>query len=188
MSRLFGGEGGACVVSPGSTEVRKYDKAFIRVCGWAHCWICVFAALRVSVYPSLWVLGTGVLRQCVFVALLSCASPAWPDRAGVLCTEPLVASRPYGLSSLTPSPLRCCALCLPPGDRPAAHPRRAGLGAPFDTAEPARRIGREDGVSDDRLVWRAGLACCSLHRITPFSSSRSARAVHAGVLAAVFEP
>ena len=38
------------------------------------------------------------------------------------------------------------------------------------------------------VLWRVGLACCSLHRITPFSPSRSARALHAGVLAAVFEP
>lgn len=76
--------------------VREYEKAFIRVCGWVHCWICGFAALWVSVNPSLWVRGTAVLRQCVFVALLSSASPAWPDHAGVLCTEPPVRLVPAG--------------------------------------------------------------------------------------------
>lgn len=168
--------------------VRKYEKAFIRVCGWAYFWICGFAGLWVSANPSRWVHESAVFRQCVFADLRMCASPAWPDRAGVPCTEPPIASRPCGLSSLTPSPLRCCALRLPSGNRPAAHPRRAGLDVPFDTAEPACRIGREGCVSEDRLIWWAGLACCSLHRITPFSPSRSARAVHAGVLAAVCEP
>ena len=37
-------------------------------------------------------------------------------------------------------------------------------------------------------VARWGLDCCSLHPHTPFSRSRSARAAHAGVLPAVFEP
>src|SRR5256885_13172782 len=34
------------------------------------------------------------------------------------------------LQSLTPSRLRRCALRLPPGESPAAYPRRAMLGAP----------------------------------------------------------
>ena len=34
------------------------------------------------------------------------------------------------LQSLTPSRLRRCALCLPPGESPAGYPRRAQLGAP----------------------------------------------------------
>lgn len=38
------------------------------------------------------------------------------------------------------------------------------------------------------MLEAVGLACYSLHRITSFSPSRSARAPHACVLAAVFEP
>ena len=38
------------------------------------------------------------------------------------------------------------------------------------------------------VVCGLRLACCSLHPCTPFSRSRSARAAHAGVLSAVFEP
>ena len=90
--------------------------------------------------PDRWLYDSPHIRHSVQTIL--CVSGD-AGRAVVLRIEPPVASRPFGLSSLTPSPRRCCALRLPPGDRLAVHPRRAGLGAPFDTAEPARRIGRE---------------------------------------------
>lgn len=116
-------------------------------------WICCFAGFRRSVVMGLRNWGFASMCLCGFTELCvsGLAGPRWraPHRAAG-------ASRPCGLSSLTPSPLRCCALCLPPGERPAVHPRRAGLGAPFDTAEPARRIGREGCDLDERLVWSGG--------------------------------
>ena len=73
--------------------------------------------------------------------------------------------------SLPPSRLRRCALCLPPGDRRKAHPRRAMLGAPG--GEPNRLAPDRPG---QRPTARAGFggyagACCrGLRKYVPPST------------------
>ena len=57
------------------------------------------------------------------------------------------------LQSLPPSRLRRCALCLPPGDRRKAHPRRAMLGAPGG-AEPACAGSARPAPHHSGRTWR----------------------------------
>ena len=56
------------------------------------------------------------------------------------------------LQSFTPSRLRRCALRLPPGDRPKAHPRRALLGAP---ANPPNRLAPDRPGQRPAVMLRA---------------------------------
>ena len=74
--------------------------------------------------------------------------------------------------SLPPSRLRRCALCLPPGDRRKAHPRRAMLGAPG--GEPNRlapdRPGQRPTTDRAGLGGCAGACCRRLHKYVPPST------------------
>jgi len=63
-------------------------------------------------------------------------------RAFGLRPVPALPSLPFGFNPLTPSRLRRCALCLPPGDSPKDSPRRAWLGAPRYRRTGMRRIGQ----------------------------------------------
>ena len=75
------------------------------------------------------------------------------------------------LQSLTPSRLRRCALCLPPGDRRKAHPRRAMLGAPG--GEPNRLAPDRPGqrpTTRARLGGYAGACCRRLRKCAPPST------------------
>ena len=119
-------------------------------------WICCFSGFRESVVVSSRDCGFASMCLCGFTELCvsGLAGSRWRDvhrAAG--------ASRPCGLSSLTPSPLRCCALCLPPGDRPAAHPRRAALGAPrIPPNRLAGSAGRAVSPMNDLFCGRGWLA------------------------------
>src|SRR3546814_10729260 len=73
----------------------------------------------------------------------------------------------------------CAPRFVPNRGHPALTPDASGPLGPACFACP----------KDDSVQWAGcGRSCCSLHRITAFSPSRAARAMHAGVLAAVCDP
>ena len=101
-----------------------------RICASAQAWVPVDPGHRLCASP--WMRIAGFTDSCVSrrgrAALVCCASSRRRRLA------------PRGLSSLTPARAAC-----PPGDRLAAHPRRAALGAPWEVAEqaaPDRPAGR----------------------------------------------
>lgn len=131
-----------------------------------YLWICCYAGFRKSVVMS--------SRNCGFVPMYLCGSTE-------LCVSGLAGLRwraahraAGGVSSLwafiadafAPAVLRAA---LASRDRPAAHPRRAGLGAPRIPPNRLRRIGMGYVPPIGGLPgWRGWLA-------VPFTVSRRAR-------------
>ena len=71
----------------------------------------------------------------------------------------------------------------------APHQAPSGLDLSASIADAFAASPLRAALADAMQTWSGwGLACGSLHPCTPFSRSRSARAAHAGVQPAVFEP
>jgi hypothetical protein len=90
----------------------------------------IFALLRVCPVPYWRIHGSPHILKPTSVYL--CVSGN-AGRAGALRIKPPAASRPFGLSSLTPSRLRLCALRL--------QERGARLAVPFNVSHRSRRQG-----------------------------------------------
>lgn len=89
-------------------------------------------------------------------------------RAFGLRPVPSLSSRPFGSN---PSRLRHYALCLPPGDRRKAHPRRAMLGAPSKEPNRHRRIGPASAPPRWTGRGKHAIACCGrLYGCVPSST------------------